>query len=503
MIPKYRAKLFALLFLFAMIVSFVVATIDYNRAKQQTITENENKLEYVTKSVTYALQISDKAFYFLDKEIANKMEKGMHLLHEKYAQNEIVASWDYEQLARDLQMDVYVLNDKNKVIHSNVPYGEELDFSLCCKDFSRMLDKRRRSGDIYIDGIDLDIRTREPKKYIYQASVDKKYMFELGLSLQGDPIFNEFNFIQTINDLTESLDSVETIRILNYGGISFGIDQAESLDKDRRQAFEHARATGNPVEISSVSHDKEVRYRYIPYESMYDDSSTKLKVIELKYISTELAAHLQKTYDRYIVQLMLVLVATIIASFIIANWFARPIYLAFHDSLTGLKNRAAFSDILDKALSTNDRGPALIMMDLDNFKLVNDYLGHSKGDYLLQVIASSIKQAVNDEHEVFRLGGDEFATIVTVADEEKAVAVARVIIETIDRRLKQEKEISLLSVTISVGIALATSDDTESTLFKKADIALYESKEKGKSQYQVYVETGKEPKIPFLTRKKE
>lgn len=164
-------------------------------------------------------------------------------------------------------------------------------------------------------------------------------------------------------------------------------------------------------------------------------------------------------------------------------------YLATHDSLTGLPNRMLFSQMLNLAISAARRhgnGFAMMFIDLDRFKLVNDSLGHTAGDNLLRIIAARLKQAVRANDIVARLGGDEFVVLAQDADNEcPAVAVARKILAAIVEPvvvLGQECQVSA-----SIGICLYPKQATdESSLMKNADIAMYKAKEAGKNTFQFY-----------------
>src|SRR5690606_4382488 len=123
---------------------------------------------------------------------------------------------------------------------------------------------------------------------------------------------------------------------------------------------------------------------------------------------------------------------------LIAHWLARPVYLAFHDSLTGLKNRAAFDDSLKTLLQKKDSKPVLMMMDLDNFKLVNDFLGHDGGDGFLMRTAAIIQHHAGKEIVAARLGGDEFAVIFPEANQEMIERTASLLIREMRTLMLQE-----------------------------------------------------------------
>jgi len=162
-------------------------------------------------------------------------------------------------------------------------------------------------------------------------------------------------------------------------------------------------------------------------------------------------------------------------------------YQAYHDSLTQLPNRLLFRDRITVALAharRNHRVSAVMFLDLDQFKLVNDTLGHSIGDRLLQVIGQRLVTCVRAEDTVARMGGDEFTILLAdLADRRGAAAVAQKVLEAVRHPVVVDEH--ELYVTTSVGIAIFPEDgeDAES-LLKNADRAMYRAKEVGRDNYQ-------------------
>lgn len=165
-------------------------------------------------------------------------------------------------------------------------------------------------------------------------------------------------------------------------------------------------------------------------------------------------------------------------------------FLAHHDDLTGLPNRVYFRDCVEFARRTaTERGLrlALLYLDLDRFKDVNDTLGHPVGDALLQAVASRLRTCVDNPERVSRLGGDEFAVIsLSAAQPEAAEALSARIVEA----LSDPYEIAghTLGISVSLGIAVAEGpDDDAHALLKQADVALYQAKAQGRGTYCVFL----------------
>ncbi len=165
-------------------------------------------------------------------------------------------------------------------------------------------------------------------------------------------------------------------------------------------------------------------------------------------------------------------------------------HMAHHDALTDLPNRTLFRDRLTHAMAQADRYQqklAVLFLDLDRFKAINDTLGHNVGDQLLRIAADRLQSCVRDCDTVARLGGDEFTVIVEdVGDRETAAIVAQKIIDTFSQPFNLHGH--EVFVTTSVGITLYPDDDEHiDALLRNADAAMYRAKECGRNNYQFYV----------------
>jgi diguanylate cyclase (GGDEF)-like protein/PAS domain S-box-containing protein len=164
-------------------------------------------------------------------------------------------------------------------------------------------------------------------------------------------------------------------------------------------------------------------------------------------------------------------------------------YRAYYDSLTGLPNRLLFRDRLVNSLSHAKRnrvGLAVMYVDLDHFKLVNDGLGHTFGDALLADVARRLQESLRASDTISRIGGDEFSILLPEVSHTEAVAgVARKILDSLVQPFRVEGH--EIFVTASIGIACHPSDgDDAETLLKCADAALYRAKELGRNQAQLF-----------------
>jgi diguanylate cyclase (GGDEF)-like protein/PAS domain S-box-containing protein len=161
---------------------------------------------------------------------------------------------------------------------------------------------------------------------------------------------------------------------------------------------------------------------------------------------------------------------------------------AFHDSLTGLANRLLFIDRVEHALELTRRSNrlvAVLFIDLDDFKTVNDSLGHAAGDDLLTIVARRLQACLRPEDTCARLGGDEFGVMVeNIRSSDAATIVATRILAALTEPLRLFG--SKVEVNASVGIALGSRDLTTSELLRNADVAMYRAKSDGKSRFTLF-----------------
>jgi diguanylate cyclase (GGDEF)-like protein/PAS domain S-box-containing protein len=194
-------------------------------------------------------------------------------------------------------------------------------------------------------------------------------------------------------------------------------------------------------------------------------------------------------------------------------------FLAYHDKLTGLPNRALFEEMLEMSISRarrHDLGVGVLFLDLDNFKLVNDSLGHQAGDLLLQQLAERLLGCTRETDLVARQGGDEFLLLLSDIDRgvepvgaDEAGDVAMLVAESVAQRVHESLQVPFdlggteFFASGSVGISLFPQDALDAhSLLKNADSAMYQSKRFDPGGYMIYATGGEDPmeKLSLTTR---
>ncbi|MEA2647219.1 MAG: hypothetical protein QOE92_2302 [Chloroflexota bacterium] len=168
---------------------------------------------------------------------------------------------------------------------------------------------------------------------------------------------------------------------------------------------------------------------------------------------------------------------------------ARLLHQAFHDTLTGLANRALFQDRVDQAVKRQAREVdpfAVLFIDLDNFKAINDSVGHNAGDAVLVEVAQRLRGSVRPSDTAARLGGDEFGVLVELGGAESAaLKVAQRVADSLAAPIEAEGETWFISG--SIGIAFSNPDgNSTDAIMRSADVAMYDAKRRGRGQFAVF-----------------
>ncbi len=167
-------------------------------------------------------------------------------------------------------------------------------------------------------------------------------------------------------------------------------------------------------------------------------------------------------------------------------------HLIHHDSLTDLPNRSLFLDRLQQAISKahhHHRLVAVLFLDLDRFKNINDSLGHTAGDQLLQQLGDRFRKTVREGDTIARFGGDEFVLLLDDFDSDSSLSlIAQKILNSLTTPFKVNNHEIFITASIGISISPADGDDPE-TLIRNADIAMYRAKELGKNNFQYYSES--------------
>lgn len=486
---NFRNKLTVIFISFTLLISLVIILADYQKLKSNVEKNLDIRIQMAEDEIITALSTIDKVYNLLDLDQTWQMEGYSITLKEKYEENPDFSSWDFDALKKELDMDVFIIDEHNVVVESSYKDDIGLDFDECCRNFGKLLTERRESGVFSYDSLDIHQNTGEFKKFSYLPTSDRKYLIELSYYLEDKAVFKEFNFMDTTHRLEEENDQIKSIRVYNSLGLLLGEkmkggknNRIESFKKD---VFNESFKQFASREMTVKENGQLLTYRYIPYRASHAQGLSTNRVVEIAYYEVPFSQVLSSFQKQFIFQLIGITVITVLLSFLLVRIISKPVHLAFHDVLTGLKNRAAFEDTAVEWLRRKETPLHFMIIDLDNFKSVNDLFGHGEGDRILRQAAHIIKEESGHNHLAARIGGDEFVVLFSDHLEQEVLEHAEHMLDSMRKAfgyLQQEN----IRLSISIGIAKAERDDTIQSLYTKADLALYDAKKKGKDRFSFY-----------------
>ncbi|MEO4051884.1 GGDEF domain-containing protein [Solibacillus sp. CAU 1738] len=488
-----RFKLLVSLTVFAVVLVTVVAFTNRGLLRKDIQTQAQNTWGLIENHILADMQTVDYAHYYLESELSKQLEAELQKMYDLYEENPNVLSWDLEAFKQNQNMEYYILDDENTVIHTTFTKDLGLNFNDCCKKFANLLDERRMSGEFFNDGIDISTQTGQLWKYSYLATPDKKYLMEIGVNATDILLFEKFNFFDTAINLVSKYDDLLEVKIINSGGF-FLDDQWDVNDNIKEKspefqaAFKQARQTSKAVEYKIKLEDGYVEtYRFIPYNSMQERGFSTKRVIFAKYGNGTELALLKKNTQQFWIILFVSVITSFILLVVISRLLTGTIKLATFDPLTGVNNRTSYLSYIEGLLKRKKNGyVGLLVLDLDNFKQVNDQYGHIKGDEILVEMANILMDTVKKEGFVVRFGGDEFAIVVENATVEKMKEISNEVIASVHHK-KNSENVIWGFLTVSIGCAIQEEErETEVSLFMRADKALYKSKNSGKDRYSFF-----------------
>jgi diguanylate cyclase len=479
-------RLFLSVVIFTFIIILILSLFNRNVLQQNIKEEQLENWQLVESHIVNDMQTVDKAHLFFDTIAASEMEQELQVLRAYYQENPDIYSWDIDAIKARTGMEFYIINNVNKVVISTYTPSIGLDFEACCERFADLLDERRNSDEFFADGLDNSAVTKELWKYSYLSTHDHQYILEFGTKVDELPIFQAFNFFDSIELLMNQYEDLNSIRVLNNEGfILQSPDEWSSIldfPKILQQAYEEAQATNKPTQvIETLPNHRTLTNRFVPYEAEFQRGVSTNRIIYFQYSNEDELKLLQKNTKQIIFSLIFGLIVAIILLAVLKAFLVSTIRRATKDHLTGLYNRSSYLEYMETHLTNKTNTPlGLLVIDLDNFKYINDTFGHNEGDVVLRQFAKTLVKVANEQYAV-RFGGDEFALIISDATEEKMQ-------EIVNRLYKEITQLETTFpnwtfVSVSIGGARQTQHDTELSLFMRADKALYYAKETGKNRY--------------------
>lgn len=488
---KLRIKLFISLISFALVLVSVINLANRELLKYDMKAQQQKNQALIERHVLETIKTIDMAHHYFGKELDSTLEKALKELSVYYKQNPDVLSWNIDQLKQKYGYEIFIFNKENTIIHTSLKEDLGLNFSECCDEFSRTLDSIRNGNKYYSEGLDTASRLGTVWKYAYYPTPDHKYLLEMGVRVSEEQLFKDFDYVKSSKILLEKYSNLKNIQIINVNkeGYFLGAGPGQSyrvVDQSAmfKKAYARTLESMQPQEYKEQVGEYEITSRLIPYVSADTGNESPMRIAFIQLSNQSEKELLKKNSQQYFILLLISIFTAIVLLVIVDRILMRTFHLATYDSLTGAKNRASYLNEMDALLKKKKSKTGLLLVDLDNFKKVNDQFGHAEGDRILVEMVHLLKNVMKKEGLVVRLGGDEFAIIVFNATFDKLHHFAESVLNKVREKKTMVHDDCWAEITVSVGSSLQEDEfESEPEMFKRADEALYKSKKHGKDQY--------------------
>ncbi|MCY6370925.1 GGDEF domain-containing protein [Clostridium ganghwense] len=486
LLRKYNNLIIITVFIVILYMSYN----SYKRTKEIIKYKYEAQSHLVENSVINALENANAAYSISENILNEEMENYSKILLEEYKNNPQIGTWNLDEIKNQMDdYDIYIIDSNFKVIKTTFEKDLDMDFSKY-PSFSKLLKSRLEDNHFTADKMDISSNTGEIKKYSYMPTPDHKYLIELGIDiLDRYSVLKELNVFSLARNLVDKYQYVEDICFYRFN------EQANNVGiiKDKK----------NPIDINIPKHNKTLvkeavlsntiksrvvknskfttTTKYIPILTEKKDGKNdwwNSFVIGITYSNKEMLSEINKETSSFLINIFTIATVFIIFIASIIYLLKKTEYMAYHDHLTGLANRKAFEEYFNEIVSRRKSKSkiAILYLDLDNFKYINDNYGHEMGDKLLMEVGIRLENIVRSNDKVSRVGGDEFMILLTDIKSENDVSS---VIEKLENSIKEPIDLDGKTVTINCSIGLSISSEKGSSLeglINKADISMYRVK---------------------------
>lgn len=467
----------------------------YKSIKEIISDKFQSRQQLVEKNILQTVDFINDSYKVVEQELNQDMLEYSQLLVDKYRHNPEIMEWDLDQLKEKFEYyDIYIINSDLKIIRTTNEADLGLDFSKF-GNFSKIVRSRLEGDSFEADRIDLATQTGEVKKYSYQPTPDNQYLLELSIAVEDKyPSFEQLNMFKDAGELTAEYEMVEEIAFYSVEPVNLGVAKLRSSKKPylnpdvpelQEDLARKAVLTGEMQAADLEDNNLKHSLRFFPalISSEKNNQGWNSYVVGITYNDQVMEAELNRHQYLFTINILLMIIffiAFIAVVFYLLNKFE---YQANHDKLTGLANRKLFAEEFEKIKSKADKSKtkvAVIFIDVDKFKSINDNYSHEIGDKVLEKIAGRMKNSLKKDDKLARMGGDEFVLALTkISSKKEAAMITQRVIDNFKNPLSIEGE--KIEISLSAGISLYPENGTKlENLIKNADYAMYQAKRKNK-----------------------
>lgn len=481
------------------LISFLLISYNnYTNTQKIIIEKYKIKHSLVEDKILNGIKQADNAYKIAEEYLNNQMREYSMILLEKYKKDPVISNWnlqDYKKQFKDY--DIYIIDKDLTIIASTFKKDLGLNFNKY-PNFAQLLETRMQGNSFKADRMDIAINSGNIKKYSYQPTPDHKYLLELSINIKEKfPVLANFNILSQAQKLAKEYKFLTNIAIYKFNNDGSAVGQIDkSIDSklntnvpDNKKELIQLTLLNNETQVET---DLKGTYKYIPYLTYTKNGKLdwwNSYVIEISYDKQLMKTEIKNQQSLYIFNTILFSLVFIAFVIITMFYFSKSEYVANHDHLTNLPNRKFLANEVQNFLNNKKKSKmAILFIDIDNFKKINDKYGHKIGDLVLQRIAQIITNALRKNDIISRIGGDEFVVLLkNINSYEETEMVINKIFGLFEKPVKINNIDIYINFSIGASFYPENGQDIEQ-LIKKADHAMYQAKNKD-IHFELFKET--------------
>ncbi|MFW6229378.1 MAG: diguanylate cyclase domain-containing protein [Halanaerobium sp.] len=488
---KYKYLIIILISLTIIIISYI----NYQSTRELIESKYEDRQQLVEKNILNTINQIDTSYKIAESHLNEEMKEYSQIMLEKYRDNPEVQEWDLEELKdRFEDYEIYIVNRDLEVIKTTYQPDSGLEFSQF-PNFARVLEERLKGDSFAVDRLDISTQAGDLKKYSYMPTPDNQYLLELSINIQKR--YSELEDLDMFKDAKELISDYNIVEEISFYRVetnqqSVGklrSEQEPYLDPDISEletelAVDAVRTNQTQTRINQVNNNN-YNYKFFPAlisDQTAEEADWAHYVVGIQYNNSSKQAEISHHRNLFLINGLIMIAVLLFFMGVLISLIQDFEYQAYHDQLTGLANRELFGKLFtklkNKVRKNDDKQLAMLFLDIDNFKEINDRFGHDTGDQVLKKIAERLEKNLRPRDKLSRMGGDEFVIIIPEIDSSrKVIQIAERIIEEFNRPLIIGE--SKLFISLSLGISLYPEHGNKlEELIQKADDSMYKAKQK-------------------------
>ncbi len=484
LLRKYNYLIIILVFCAILYISYS----SYDRTKEIIKSKYVAQSSLVESSVINALENANRTYSISEKILNDEMKYYSKILLDEYKDNPEIMTWNLNELKSKMNdYHIYII-DSNLIVKKTT-FDKDLGMNFSkYPSFAKLLRSRLEGNTFVADKMDVATNTGELRKYSYMPTPDNKYLIELSIDIADRySILKELNIFSLSRNLIEKYQSVEGIIFYKFSEYanSVGIikDEKDPINTDvsnQDKSLVKEAVVSNAIKSRIINGpDFTTTYKYIPILATDKDGENdwwNSFVIRITYNNKEMLNEINKETNSFLINISIIAIVFMGFIAVMVYLLRKTEHMAYHDHLTGLPNRKAFEKYFHEILGKKERKIAILYLDLDDFKYVNDNYGHEFGDKLLTEVGMRLKNILRGRDRVSRVGGDEFVIMLNDINSKRDVSL---VVAKLEKQIKKPFNLDCKTIEINCSIGTSIYPEQGSTLgelINEADSSMYRMK---------------------------